>query len=86
MHGMDVMSKRTRLWLYLGVAVLAAVLWAAGVSTTTLVTIALVGMMLVMHVGGHGGHPHGGGSPSTSRDKDPARSDDVGPRPGGHQH
>ena len=42
--------------LYLGVVVLAGVLWLAGVSGQTIVSLALVGLMLAMHAGGHGGH------------------------------
>ncbi len=42
--------------LYFGVAVLAGVLWLAGVSGRTIASLALVGLMLAMHAGGHGGH------------------------------
>lgn len=80
-------NNRRNLYLYLGVAVLAVVLWAVGVSTTTLVTVALVGLMLVMHMGGHGGHSHGGGPGGTRRTDDVTGTRDVGRGAGGgHQH
>jgi len=65
--------------LYLGVAVLAGVLWVAGVSGQTIMSLALVGLLLAMHAGGHGGH--GGHS---SRDAQSAERGSTGHA--GHDH
>jgi len=46
--------------VYLGLAVAALVMWIAGVSGRTILTLAAVGFMVAVHAGGHGGH--GGGS------------------------
>ncbi|RPF28259.1 hypothetical protein [Georgenia muralis] len=76
------MINRKQLWLYAGVVVLGVVLWTAGVSTTTIVTLALVALMMVMHLGGHGGHAHGQGG-----DQRPDTTARTGRQPGGgHQH
>ncbi|WP_341360947.1 hypothetical protein V5H98_07635 [Georgenia sp. M64] len=73
------MINRKQLWLYAGVVVLGVVLWTAGVSTTTIVTLALVALMMVMHLGGH---THGQGG--VQRPDTTAR---TGRQPGGgHQH
>ena len=62
--------------LYLGVAVLAGVLWVAGVSGQTIMSLALVGLMLAMHAGGHGGH--GGHGSRDAQSAETGRTGHVG--------
>ena len=54
------MSRMTT-GLYVGAAIAAMVLLAAGVQVSTVLPLALVVLMLGMHLGGHGGH--GGHAP-----------------------
>ena len=42
--------------LYVGAAIAAIVLLAAGVPVSTVLPLALFTLMLGMHLGGHGGH------------------------------
>ena len=52
--------------LYLATAVAAVVMLLAGVSLSTVLTVAFVALMAGMHLGGHGGHGGHGtpGAPS----------------------
>jgi len=63
--GESVVKSKSTKW-YLGIAVAALVMWVAGVSGGTILTLAAVGFMVAMHAGGHGGH--GGGSHDASAD------------------
>lgn len=63
------MLKSKSMKWYLGIAVAAVVMWVAGVSGGTILTLAAVGFMVAMHAGGHGGHGgHGGRSHDASAD------------------
>ena len=49
--------------LYLGIALVALVMWMFGVSGRTILSLAAVGFKVAMHASGHGGHgprPRGG--------------------------
>lgn len=54
--------------LYLGIAVAALVMWVAGVSGGTILTLAAIGFMVAMHAGGHGSHGGGAHSGHAQRD------------------
>lgn len=56
--------------LYLGIGVVAVVLWVFGVPGRTILSFALVASMVAMHAGGHGhsgGHGHGGNNGQDAR-------------------
>src|SRR5680860_18685 len=55
--GESVLKSKSTKW-YLGIAVAALVMWVAGVSGGTILTLAAVGFMVAMHAGGHGGGSH----------------------------
>ena len=62
--------------LYGAIAVVAIGLLLAGVSSGTVLTIALVAFMVTMHIGGHGGHGgHGGNSGGHGDEKGVGRPD-----------
>ena len=55
--------------LYLGIAVVALVMWFAGVPGQTILILGAVGFMVAMHAGGHGGGGHGGGGEDADEDR-----------------
>lgn len=62
--------------LFGAIAVVAIGLLLAGVSSGTVLTVALVAFMVLMHVGGHGGHGgHGGQSGGHGAEKEAGRPD-----------
>lgn len=77
--------------LFLGVAAAAVVMWVAGVSGQTILSLAAFGLMVAMHAGGHGGHgarsgragssAHADGASPTSSPGAPVSDPATGARP-----